>query len=576
MSYSIFYSDPAKYSYPIVVQDEVQYNGVGTGGLTLVGRNFPTYGQSIAENFIHLLENSSNTFPPVNPIEGQLWFDSGTKKLRINDGAASNANWKPINGLFQQETEPTNVSAGDIWVDTYNYIVKFYTGSIWKPIGDQSFGSVESGAVPLIVEDVTSQPHYIIKNIVGGNVVSVIASEAFIAKNVIDGFSGSTTLQFGVNLAEGAIFNGTSYSSNNLKQNGISVNGNSFLRKDLNQTLYGQFTIATDGNALRIGTDPTFIIERNNSVANFVNSYNSYGSFAFNIKNNNAGNIKIVEIGGNPTQVKINSQTTASSTSTGALVVGGGVGIGGDLIIGGNLLLTNTVNTVTVANIIVSNSATISNSVSIGGNLNLRNELYINANKRIWINGLSGVSGQVLITDGTGVRWAALAGTTQPFFINNSTTSINTTTGALTVSGGVGIGGNLYVDNDLVVVSATSATNVVTKIRTNNNVPFDTVVSFDNLQARVTTGGIVQINSVSGILDVAFSALVLYNPTPAGVVNRFSSLSTWTPVSNTQLTAIGSSMVVHIQNITEEKIYRLTCLRTSSPNSASLIVERLI
>jgi hypothetical protein len=93
MSYTILYSDPAKFNFPIIVQDDTKYNGVGTGGLTLVGRNYPGYGQAIAENFIHILENSASPVPPINPIEGQLWFDTSdpnNKKLRINDSMETN------------------------------------------------------------------------------------------------------------------------------------------------------------------------------------------------------------------------------------------------------------------------------------------------------------------------------------------------------------------------------------------------------------------------------------------------------------------------------------------------------
>jgi hypothetical protein len=86
-SFQIFYSDPAKNSYPITVADNTKFNGVGTGNLTLLGRNYPGYGQVLAENFIRVLENSASSVPPVNPIEGQLWFDTSdptNKKLRIN------------------------------------------------------------------------------------------------------------------------------------------------------------------------------------------------------------------------------------------------------------------------------------------------------------------------------------------------------------------------------------------------------------------------------------------------------------------------------------------------------------
>ena len=46
--------------------------------LLLYGRDVPNYGERIAENFVQLLENFAGPGAPQHPIEGQLWFDTGT------------------------------------------------------------------------------------------------------------------------------------------------------------------------------------------------------------------------------------------------------------------------------------------------------------------------------------------------------------------------------------------------------------------------------------------------------------------------------------------------------------------
>lgn len=46
--------------------------------LLLYGRDVPNYGERIAENFVHLLENFAGPTDPKSPIEGQLWFDTGS------------------------------------------------------------------------------------------------------------------------------------------------------------------------------------------------------------------------------------------------------------------------------------------------------------------------------------------------------------------------------------------------------------------------------------------------------------------------------------------------------------------
>ena len=46
--------------------------------LTLAGRNFPGYGQFLNENQVYLLENFAGITSPVNPIRGQLWYNTAT------------------------------------------------------------------------------------------------------------------------------------------------------------------------------------------------------------------------------------------------------------------------------------------------------------------------------------------------------------------------------------------------------------------------------------------------------------------------------------------------------------------
>lgn len=505
MSYTIYYSDPAKFSYPIIVQDDVKYNGVGTGGLTLVGRNYPAYGQAVAENLIHILENSASTVPPVNPIEGQLWYDSGTRKLRINDGAANNANWKPINGVFQQDTEPTNVIVGDIWVDTLTLLVRVYTGTEFKLIGIQNSGATETGAIPVNIEDNSGSFHDVILMTVGGTVVEVIAKEAFTPKEVIAGF---TTLSIGVNLAASSTLNGVARSANLLNYNGELVAGNRFLKNDVSQTINGQFAITQDSNALKIGTDPTFILERDTSgvTAKFVNTFKSYGSFTFNTKNSSSGNIQVLSIGGNPQQVFVGDpnssavSTPATSTSTGALVVKGGVGIGGDVYISGQLNLTNTSNTLTVANVLLTSTVNaistttgalrVPGGVGIGKNLHVGGDLYL-SNRLYDGLGKTGVSGQVLVTGSNGnVFWTAIntgsyTGGTIPnaVMINYDLNSTASNTGTLVVNGGVGIAKDVYIGGG---VTATSVTINGTQITTASMIA-GVAVSITNTTTSVST-----------------------------------------------------------------------------------------
>jgi len=53
--YTIYYSNPAKNTTPIFIADGTE-NSQSTS-LTLIGRNYPGYGQAIAQDLVQLLEN---------------------------------------------------------------------------------------------------------------------------------------------------------------------------------------------------------------------------------------------------------------------------------------------------------------------------------------------------------------------------------------------------------------------------------------------------------------------------------------------------------------------------------------
>jgi trimeric autotransporter adhesin len=439
MSYTIRYSDPSKFNSPIIIQDNTKYNSVGTGGITLVGRDFPGYGQAVAENFIHILENSASPVPPINPIEGQLWFDTSdpnNKKLRINDGSATNTTWRPINGLHQQDTEPTQAAVGDIWVDTVNSIVYVYNTDLeFTPVGNQGIGA-NTGAFPAEVEGTDGTLYKIIVNRVNGTAVSVISANKFTPVEEIFENASGEDIQAGVTLSPATIgttprlakFYGTAKSADALNQGTEEVSAVKFVRNDINQTINAQLRIRKDDSALQIGESPTFVLSRSSLGDNAIfNNEFAQGSFVFNIKPLSGLTTPILTMGGTDRSVKISSLTNSNSAISGALQVSGGVGIGRNLFVGDTLY----------------------------------------ANKLI-ANGLPGINGQILLTDGTNIRWSDF--NTGTFFtggtsfgdikIESPTPSASSTSGALTVTGGVGIVGEVNIGSTATATSSTGALRV--------------------------------------------------------------------------------------------------------------------
>jgi len=71
---------------------------VTSTSLGLPGRLYPGYGQVFDTNFVHLTENFANSSPPVNPIRGQFWYDTGNSVMRISpiDNEAVTSSWMVI------------------------------------------------------------------------------------------------------------------------------------------------------------------------------------------------------------------------------------------------------------------------------------------------------------------------------------------------------------------------------------------------------------------------------------------------------------------------------------------------
>jgi len=68
-------------------------------GLNLIGRSYAGYGELLADNFVHLLENFANDTPPPNPLEGQLWYDTTNTTLKfwyVAANALNGAEWRQV------------------------------------------------------------------------------------------------------------------------------------------------------------------------------------------------------------------------------------------------------------------------------------------------------------------------------------------------------------------------------------------------------------------------------------------------------------------------------------------------
>jgi hypothetical protein len=100
MPYSINHSDPNK--TPIVVNDGTVDTSTP---VRLIGKNTTRFGEFVNENFLNLVENFASANPPVNPVEGTLWYDNSENILFIYDSGK----WYPIGFTGNTRIEVRNI-----------------------------------------------------------------------------------------------------------------------------------------------------------------------------------------------------------------------------------------------------------------------------------------------------------------------------------------------------------------------------------------------------------------------------------------------------------------------------------
>ena len=278
MSYTINLTDGAIFA---VIPDGTINT---SSSMTLVGKNYAGYGQFLDTNFIHLLENSSNTTPPGAPLTGQLWWDSGNSLLQVYNGSQ----WKTISSATSSSTAPTNNVQGDLWYDSGQQQLKVWTGTTWLLVGpNYSSGTGVTGAFASVIVDNTTVSHKVIELVVNNAIIGIVSEDAsFVPQSTIPGFANVNP---GIQLAstiggQTPQFWGNSSGTNQL--NGLT--SNQFMRTDANTTTTGTMGV-NNNTGLTVGAGQDFRVSVANTNVTVANQ-TSGGNIAF-----------IVNVAGTPT-----------------------------------------------------------------------------------------------------------------------------------------------------------------------------------------------------------------------------------------------------------------------------------
>ena len=113
------------------------YLNTTSSSLELPGRGYQSYGTAINQDLLWLMQHFARATPPDVPVEGQLWWDTGSSLLKIYNGIQwISGSSIPINGL-----QPANPVDGSLWWDTSHNPpqLNIYANGAWRWIGPPGY-----------------------------------------------------------------------------------------------------------------------------------------------------------------------------------------------------------------------------------------------------------------------------------------------------------------------------------------------------------------------------------------------------------------------------------------------------
>jgi microcystin-dependent protein len=328
MAYEIDRSDKTNYG-SITVADQTINQETSLG---FVGKNYTGYAKSLAENFLHLLENFAKATAPTNPIIGQLWYDTNITnnpsqpQLKVWDGTK----WVASGNVTKKVVEPTTAVIGDLWVDTAKQQLHLWSGSKWILVGPEFSEAAQTGPKIDTIPDTLNNDHTILSFVVAGEIVAIVSKDVFTPKAAIDGF---TTINQGITMStkdfdlDGTVLNkfwGTAERASKLIVSGYpdGLDANNFLRSDTAGTSNYGLSIRNN-SGLTIGTDLTTTLFVSNGATVLQNKNEGSSIFI----RTNTGGIDTNVITVVDSKVGINKAPTEALDVVGKIVTTGGLKI---------------------------------------------------------------------------------------------------------------------------------------------------------------------------------------------------------------------------------------------------------
>lgn len=235
--------------------------------LALIGKNSSSYGEYQNENFVHLLENFSNSTAPLAPLKGQIWYDSGPdNRLKVYNGTA----WRSIGSAIVNASSPASSSTvtGDLWLDTSSNRLYVRTSAEWRlvgPVGNSADG--EMGLRQETITDTSAVVHKIVGVYSKGTRIGIISDDA----EFVTTTTGFATVKPGITLnssISGIRFNGTSTSTDLFG----GFTASQFMRTDASTGTTGILSV-TNNSGIIVGANSELALTVSSNNVNISNSF---------------------------------------------------------------------------------------------------------------------------------------------------------------------------------------------------------------------------------------------------------------------------------------------------------------
>ena len=243
-------------------------NSTAASTLTLIGKNFSGYGRFLNDNFVQMLENSSNSTAPATPLTGQLWWDTAGN-LKVYTGST----FLTLGSMTSGNTQPNTAVTGSSWWDTTNRQLRVYDSAAgWTLIGPAfTAGTGTSGSIVETITDSNSNPQTAI-SVYSGNVRLSIFSANTNTYTPLSAISGFATIKPGLNMSttiSGAKFQGTATNADALN----SVAAANYARTDTATNFASNVGFPSAG--ITVGANNNFTVGVSGNVVQLTNTINN-------------------------------------------------------------------------------------------------------------------------------------------------------------------------------------------------------------------------------------------------------------------------------------------------------------